>query len=248
MNQNSASISHPDWSLLDMDTGQAVTLNTLPPEPQRWLEEPRLALSELGKVHSTQELVMDLLSEMGTASANMRDLNLRLLGLTEDLGQGSIKQTWWGRFTGAQLLREARYGSLLEDVAQTRDFCDQQMVRLNTLRHSLTCEVDNLKAQQTQLNVQVDTVKQFFVPGPAATRARASLEPEELMRLSKKVDNIHMMGAALNLTASQCRLSLTQSQSLEDRFEEIKSVLLPILRQRLSLERFSDQINKARTT
>jgi hypothetical protein len=246
MSQIFTPISHPDWSLLDMDTGEAVPLNAPPPDPQRWLEEPRLALTELGQMQNSQERAMDLLTEMGAASTNMRDLNQRLFGLTKDLGEGSIKQSWWGRFTGAQLLREARNGSLMADVQQTREFCDQQIDRLKLLQHSLTREVDSLKTQQAELTAQTGIVKQFFIKGLPASRARASLEPDELMRLSKKVDNIQMLTTALSLTASQCSLSLTQTQSLEDRFEEIKSVLLPIWRQRLSLERFGDQIHKAR--
>jgi hypothetical protein len=229
----------PEWTLVELETTathKAAPAQPAPPARLRWLANPAHILLELGQVAHGQDRAMQLLGNLGQASTNMQELNERLLGLVKALGIRSHKRNWWTRLTGADLLREASRNNLAADVAQTREFCEEQGVALKTLRETMVAQVQALRRQAAQLDNQATIAAALLGNSEDAARLQAQLGHHDMTRLSKRVDNTRVVVTALGLTASQCELSAGQAQTLQDRFEEIKTVLLPIWQQRLSFE------------
>jgi hypothetical protein len=181
------------------------------------------------------EAALHQLTQMAESSQALRDFTERLLYLSQAMTDGLRPATWWRRFTGAELLAEVSHGPWTQDIKQVHAFGNRQRERLHTLSQSLLQEQRGLLTHTREWMALAQTSREVLKDEHTHIHWRHVLGEDALQRLPQRIDNLQALASTLELTAHQCGLAVQQAQSLQERFEALQAITVPLLRQRLTL-------------
>ncbi len=214
---------------------------------ERWAHDPKLALDELGQLPQSQDRALTLVKEYGQTAKFVSELNRRLEHLTRALQASSRHGNWWRRFTGAQLASHVALDDLVHDLAHTADTCDSQLKHLREMRSALSLQIIELREQTQALHVKANTARQLVADPVLGDTMRQSMGEDQWLRFARRAENTHALANAMGQTATQCELALNQTRSLEERFDDIQTFLLPIWRQRLGFDMVRKNLSQLET-
>jgi hypothetical protein len=210
--------------------GQAVRLEWVRDHPH--IVWQRLNLKDQ---HVYSDAALQRLAEMADSSHTLQDFTRRLLHLSKAMTEGLRPATWWRRFTGAELMAEINHGPWIQEVKQVHEFGHLQRMRLQTLSKTLLEEQRQLLAQAREWTALAQACQEALKDPHVQAHWQHVLGKDIVQRLPKRFDHLQTLAATLELTASQCGLAVQQAQTLEERFEELQAITIPLLRQRITL-------------
>ena len=222
----------------------------LPPVPTlaHLLDAPLAQLRDLGALAERDEDPMRLMQGQRSPMEQLSRLLQELVPMIESFRKPvSLRQTWWRRFTGEALEREATYQHACQQLESKALSAKRLAVEVQGLREGMRQEADGVRRQAEWLGEVVGNGQ--AVLGSAHTQARAKAcfaeQPDYWARFARRIDNLNALQHALVMSAQQFKLADAHAQAVLDRHTEIVTVLVPLWRQRMGFELFSKSVNPA---
>lgn len=209
---------------------------------RKWVADPELALRELAPPAPPERHALAVLDAHSASSRNLRKLNESLLPMVQVLGEDSRRGNLWTWFTGADVLRDATLAHVAANVESVAEECQREAVVLQAQTEALRKEITLLEHDARKLTVRVD-LGRLVLTSPEHAPAFAQAAGAGLLdRFRRKHANLESLLVAQQLTRAQYELALGNGKAMLDRFEEIRSLLLPLWYQRMGFELFSRRL------
>jgi|GEM_PF-4380949 len=218
----------------------------LPPLPtiDDLLRAPIADLHEFGASPSADEDPMQIMQGEFSPVAQLARVLEELVPMIDSFRTPtSLRLYWWQRFTGAALEHEITYARARELLQSTAASGKELVGSVKELRAKVYQE-------QLQTELYIEWLQKLLPRAQAvlgdtyASRRSApgfKLLPDYWSRFSRRVDNLNAVLTAAMLSVEQFKLSDAHAQSVQDRYAEIITVLLPLWRQRMGFELFAKQ-------
>lgn len=210
---------------------------------QELLSDPPQAVYRLGATDRTGESILRILDESGTATKNLREVNEQLIPLIALFKLPGRAGKWWRKFTGEELEREVSFGYTCRQIESLAAMGVKVSSHLSQLHTSLEQEHCVLGLDQQLLETDVQAGNILLSTAPAALAFAQALDEESIQRFARKLTNVEAVLTALQLTRSQYLVAAQHAKEMVDRFDEIRTLLVPLWYQRVGFELFSKRVN-----
>lgn len=207
-----------------------------------WMRQPDAGIDALGVLPGTGRDALILLDRVSASQRQLNGLNMTLLPLMKRLGAPQDGNRFWQRFTGAELARELGLGQLSCDVERAARQGIEQVETVRALIEALTADSRRIDVDIAAIEADIALGKTVSEPGYERLRAISGCAQDFLPRLSRRLANLESMVAALRLTQMQFGVAIEHSRNVVARFEEIRSLLLPLWYQRMGFELFARRV------
>lgn len=184
---------------------------------------------------------LPLMQRAADDSSDLLAVNQALLPLMTALGASSKRLGWWQWFTGERLEREVFFHDLqarIEDLARRGD---QGLAALRAQARALKAEDQAMAGHIAHLDAEV-AAGQLLMGELQSACSEVGLSREDQARLSRRIANLQAMATATQLTRGQYEMALSHARSVADRFIETRSLLLPLWKQAMGFELFSQRL------
>lgn len=209
---------------------------------QELLADPGQAASRLGTSASARDGMLHLLERAGAASSHLRQVNEQLLPLVGALKVPGKVGRWWRWFTGVELENEMTFPAASRQIETfARDGLADSGGLAGLLDH-LTTEDRLLKAELEAMEIDLQAARFLLGKAPAGAAFQESAGAEGVERLARKLANLEALLTALQLTRAQYRVAAQHAKEMLERFEDIKTLLVPLWYQRMGFELFSQRV------
>lgn len=184
------------------------------------------------------------LDEASAVTVALHEINTRLVPLMQSFRTlPRDHRRWWYWFTGEALEQELLFG---RNCAEVERLALDGMARAReTDGHIglLEQECEAMRGQLQSLELEIAAGRLMLAPAAAERLERHGFGSEDRARLSRRLGNLEALSTALHLTQAQYGVAITHAQAVCDRFEEVHRLLLPIWKQRLGFELFSQRVS-----
>lgn len=188
-----------------------------------------------------------LLERAGEGARALLEIHDGILPLMQRLGQPQRGPRWWQRFTGESMERDLLAQQLHD---QLDDLAAHGEATLDTLlRHAQAlADHDEVMASELQTRQRdLEVGRWLLAPEQADACRQAGLDGHDMERLARRVANLASMQAATELTRRQYRLARQHADVAADRYREVRTLVLPMLRQTGGFKRFNGLVTMPRT-
>lgn len=113
------------------------------------------------------------------------------------------------------------------DIESGIDKCEIESEKLEKVIEELKTQIDHISRIQEEIQSDIPMIEQYIL---------AHKESYDIGRISNHLNDIHSLVLMNDMSIKQTQLSITNSQTLIDKFKSIKSVLLPSLSANINFE------------
>ena len=212
---------------------------------QALLSDPQGASRQLGTLVGTGDNALRILHETSESSQRLRQHNATLLPLLANLKTSSKAGRWWRWFTGVELEREITFDAVCAQIETSAESGIDETDTLAQLVDNLRDEHKALGADLAALELDMQAGKVLLGTGDDAAKFSAAVGPDGLDRFARKLANLSAMLTALQLTRAQYLVAMQHAKEMLDRFDEIKTLLVPLWYQRMGFELFSHRVKSS---
>ncbi len=219
-----------------------------------FLASPEAVLEQLGAVDVTGRESLQLFDEVSRGQQNLSELSSRLIPLIERFREPGRSGRFMGWFTGQTLERELSFPQVCAEVEAA---AERGIAECEAMRGL----IDAMRADRVALDDDIVLIEddcafgeQVLAPRFDTLRAGSGVESDTWLRLSRRVSNLSAIATSMRLTQKQYDLTIEAGLTMIARFEEIRTLLMPIWYQRMGFQLLSrrrtdiDQSNLPQTT
>lgn len=195
--------------------------------------------------HQAAEAAADVLARMEEAShdtADLMEVNQALVPLMGRMRPDPRTPRWWQWFTGERLEREVFFHDLQRQIEGLAEQGERGLARLRRQAEVLAGEDRRMAAELERQQTDLEAAQLLLTPKYAGACRAAGLEDTDLQRLARRATNLEAMMAASQLTRAQYKMAIEHAKSVADRFVEIRGLLLPLWKQAMGFELFSQRV------
>lgn len=195
--------------------------------------------------HQAADAAADVLHRMEQASADTSELmevNQALVPLMNGMRQDARTPRWWQWFTGERLEREVFFPGLQRQVENLAEQGERGLARLRRQADALATEDRRMAAEHERHQTDLEAAQLLLSPKYAGACRAAGLDDADLQRLARRATNLEAMMTASQLTRAQYKIAIDHAKSVADRFVEIRGLLLPLWKQAMGFELFSQRV------
>ena len=228
------------------DLGVAAPLDT-PVQPaavraRAFLLAPRDQIDALGRIDGAGRDTLALLDEISQSTRRLSELNQGLVPLIDRFREPGQAHKWWRWFTGNELQRELSFGNVCREIEACAEGGVEETKTMQRLIRALIDDRARIERELALLERDIELGELLLSQKYARLRA-ATGEPEEIwQRLSRRIGNLQAIATALQLTQAQYGVAIEHSRTVADRFDEIKTLLMPIWYQRMGFKLFARRL------
>ncbi|WP_054773216.1 hypothetical protein [Methylogaea oryzae] len=204
------------------------------------------AIDELGKQAGEQSAdALKLLDGISASTANLQQVSTALMPLMTKFRTVSGLRRLWQWFTGELLEREVFFPTVCGQIEQLAGQGESGDLELADQSRLLLEHAVAMEEHIRQLELDIEAGRLMLSPEATQRREAAGFDPHEHARLSRRLGNLEAMATALRLTQAQFKVAVEHAQAVSDRFKEVRVLLLPIWKQRMGFELFSQRVTQA---
>ncbi len=212
-----------------------------------FLLAPRDHIDALGRIDGAGRDTLALLDEISQSTRRLSELNQGLLPLIDRFREPGQTRRWWRWFTGEELQRELSFGNVCREIEACAEGGVEETKTMRRLIGALTDDRARIERERAQLEHDIELGTLLLSQKYARLRA-ATGEPEETwQRLSRRVGNLQAIATALQLTQAQYGVAIEHARTVAERFDEIKTLLMPIWYQRMGFKLFARRLAETST-
>lgn len=208
----------------------------------KWVADPELAFRELAPPAPPENHALAVLDAHSASTRNLRELNEALLPMVQTLGEGSRGGNLWTWFTGLDLHRAASLSHVASNIEAVAEECQREADLLQAHTGALHQEITLLEHSTRKMAVRIDLGRRVLTAPEHASAFAQAAGGELLDRFRRKHANLESLLVAQQLTRAQYELALGNGKAMLDRFDEIRTLLLPLWYQRMGFELFSRRL------
>lgn len=219
------------------------------PEPEaarrarQWLLLGPALVDEPGRKTGEPETdVLQLMQQASAETSALMAVNQDLVPLMHQVAPPRYQPRWWRWFTGAQLEREVMFHDLQSRIQHLAEQGEKSFGALQLQSQLLLAEDTRMHAEVARLEADLAAVQLLLSPGYSGACQAAGLTQQDLARLARRADNLQAMATTTQLTQAQYRLAMEHARTVSDRFTEIRTLLMPLWKQAMGFELFSQPV------
>ncbi len=220
-----------------------------PPQPaavraRAFLLAAREQIDLLGRIDGAGRDTLALLDEISQSTRRLSELNQSLLPLIDRFREPGQAHRWWRWFTGEELQRELSFGNVCREIEACAEGGVEETKTMQRLIRALLDDRTRIDREVAQLERDIE-LGQLLLSDKYARLRVATGEPEDTwQRLSRRVGNLQAIATALQLTQAQYGVAIEHSRTVADRFDEIRTLLMPIWYQRMGFKLFARRLEE----
>ncbi len=215
---------------------------------REFFRAPETAIESLGVIEGAAQKTLQLLDDASGSTQRLNELNRRLVPLIARFrtpGKAGRIMRW---FTGDDQVNELGFGEVRDEVQTCAEL---GLMETGSLRRA----AEALQRDHTRVDKDIAEIEAAITLGEAVlsehcarSRAASGLPADTWQRLSRRVGNLEAMATALRLTQGQYTLAAEHARTVIARFDEIRTLLIPIWYQRMGFELFARRVGEPATT
>ena len=212
-----------------------------------FLRDPEAGIDGLGVIEGAGRDSLDLLDRISASQMRLNDLNRSLVPLIARFRQPADTGRFWRWFTGAQLEHELSFNHVCREV---EDSAALGVAETGTIREL----IEALDRDRIRLDDEIVAIEEDIALGCTLAsdrfeklRALTGRDAETWRRLARRVGNLEAMATSLRLTQQQYGVAIEHGRTVVSRFDEIRTLLIPIWYQRMGFALFARRIGTAET-
>lgn len=204
-----------------------------------FLSDPEAGIDALGAVAGAGRDSLDLLDRISASQKRLNELNRNLVPLIARFRQNERSRRLWRWFTGAQLEHELSFANTCREVEACAELGVLESATLRELIDALRRDSSRLDGEIGAIEEDIDLGRTVATERFAKLRALTGCDAETWQRLSRRVANLEATATALRLTQQQYAVAAEHGKTVVSRFEEIRTLLIPIWYQRMGFALFA---------
>jgi len=204
-----------------------------------FLRDPEAGIDALGVIDGAGRDALVLLDRISESQKRLNELNRTLVPLIARFREPGSGGRFWRWFPGEQLEHELSFGRVCQEVEACAELGVAETGTLRELIDALTRDRERLEHEIAAIEEDVALGRTVASDRFAKLRALTGRDGETWQRLSRRVGNLEAMATALRLTQQQYAVAITHARTVVSRFEEIRTLLIPIWFQRMGFELFA---------
>jgi hypothetical protein len=185
---------------------------------------------------------LEMLETISESTSRLLEVNLRLVPLMTSLQRQRSGSRMFRWFTGEQLEYDVRLRDVRDEIEQLAADGQRSHAGMEKQMHFL---VEQHRLMGTELELlETDIAAGHLLASPeyAAQRRAAGVGADDLARLTRRTGNLEAMATATQLTRAQFVVAIQHAISVADRYQEIRTLLLPIWKQAIGFDLFSRRV------
>lgn len=204
-----------------------------------FLRDPEAGIDALGQVAGAGRAALDLLDRVTGSQKRLRELNEGLIPLIARFRDPGTGGRLWRWFTGAQLEQELSFGHVCAEIEASAELGVIESATLRELGEEMERDIVRLDGDIAAIEADVALGRTVASERYRRLRALAGRDDDTWQRLSRRVANLEATATALRLTQQQYRLAIEHGRTVVARFDEIRTLLIPIWYQRMGFALFA---------
>ena len=210
-----------------------------------FLSDPEAGIDALGAVAGAGRDSLDLLDRVSASQKRLNELNRSLVPLIARFRQDDRTHRLWRWFTGAQLEHELSFANTCREVEACAELGVQETATLRELIDALRRDSGRLDHEIAAIEDDIDLGRTVATDRFSRLRQLTGCDSETWQRLSRRVANLEATATALRLTQQQYGVAAEHGKTVVSRFEEIRTLLIPIWYQRMGFALFARRAGSA---
>lgn len=204
---------------------------------------PEAGIDALGRIDGAGRDALALLDAVSASQRRLTELNQGLVPLIARFREPGTTGRFWRWFSGEALEHELSFGHVCREVEASAEL---GVMETGTIRELIA----RLGTDRERLDDEIDALEDAIALGRLIAsdryeklRAATGAPPETWQRLSRRVGNLEAMATSLRLTQSQYAMAIEHGKTIVARFDEIRTLLIPIWYQRMGFQLFSRRVD-----
>ncbi len=204
-----------------------------------FLRDPEAGIDALGLVDGAGRDSLDLLDRVSASQKRLNELNRSLVPLIARFRKPTEAGRFWRWFTGAQLEHELSFNHVCREVEASAELGIAETEAIREL-------IDEMARDRSRLDGEIAAIEEDIALGELLAterfeklRALTGRDAETWQRLARRIGNLEAMATALRLTQRQYGLAIEHGKTVVARFDEIRTLLIPIWYQRMGFALFA---------
>lgn len=206
------------------------------------LADPARSIDALGSAARPGAETLKALDALSASARRLTDVNVALvplIGRFRDPGPG---RKWWRWFVGESLERDVRFANICAEIEALAAVGTEERGTARDLVEGLRREAATMDTELAALEIDLQAARTILAPAGARLRKVLPVAPDHWDRFARRAANLESIATALQLTRAQYDVAARHAETVVDRFEEIRLLLMPIWYQRMGFELFSDRV------
>ncbi|MFZ4758681.1 MAG: hypothetical protein ACOYLX_11005 [Burkholderiaceae bacterium] len=204
-----------------------------------FLRDPEAGIDALGVVDGAGRDALDLLDRISTSQKRLNELNQNLVPLIARLREHGKTGRFLRWFTGEQLEHELSLGNTCAEVEASAELGVLETATIRELIDELNRDSDRLEHEIAALEADIELGRAVASDRFQKLRELTGCDRQTWQRLSRRTGNLEATATALRLTQQQYGLAVEHSKTVVSRFEEVRTLLIPIWYQRMGFALFA---------
>jgi len=204
-----------------------------------FFRDPERAIDTLGAVEGAGRDALDLLDRVSASQTRLSELNQRLVPLMARFREPGQAGRVWRWFTGEQLADEPGFQRVSREVESCAERGVAETAILRELIDELGRDRHRLEREIVLIEADIGLGRTIASDRFAKLRDLSGCEDETWQRLSRRVGNLEAIATSLRLTQQQYGVAIEHSKTVASRFDEIRTLLIPIWYQRMGFALFA---------
>lgn len=186
---------------------------------------------------------LKLLEGISASTSKLLDVNQRLVPLISSFQNQNAGRSFLGWFTGEQLKQDVFFDDICNQIELLSQNGQSGHEGMTKQVQQLTLQYKLMATEMALLEVDIDAGHLLVSAAYESQLVTAGFTQDDLMRLMRRISNLESMLTAVQLTRAQYLVAIQHARSIADRYHEIRTLLLPIWKQRMGFDLFSRRLN-----
>ncbi len=206
------------------------------------LADPVRSIDALGASARPGAQTLKALDALSASARRLTDVNVALIPLIGRFRDPGPGQKWWRWFVGESLERDVRFANICAEIEALAAVGTEERGTARDLVEGLRREAATMDGELAALEIDLQAARTILSPAGARLRKALPVAPDHWDRFARRAANLESIATALQLTRAQYDVAARHAETVVDRFEEIRLLLMPIWYQRMGFELFSERV------
>lgn len=186
---------------------------------------------------------LNLLEGISASTSELLSVNQRLVPLISSFQGQNGRRSFLGWFSGEELKQDVFFDDVCKQIEELSQSGQGGHERMAKQVQDLTLQYKLMATEIALLELDIEAGHLLVSSAYHTQLEEAGFTQDDVMRLIRRIGNLESMLTAVQLTRAQYLVAIQHARSIADRYHEIRTLLLPIWKQRMGFDLFSRRVN-----